>query len=66
MTQNTGFPPLLLDGVDFGAAYVAQVQAQQGQPNGSGNNGGGNNGGDANGGDGGETPPTTPIGTLQS
>jgi preprotein translocase subunit SecB len=66
MTQNTGFPPLLLDGVDFGAAYVAQVQAQQGQPNGSGNNGGGNNGGDANGGDGGETPPATPIGTLQS
>jgi preprotein translocase subunit SecB len=55
MTQNTGFPPLLLDGVDFGAAYVAQIQ--QGQTNG---------GGDSNGGDGGETPPATPVGTLQS
>jgi len=29
-TQNTGFPPLLLDGIDFGAAYLAQLQAQQG------------------------------------
>ncbi len=28
-TQNTGFPPLLLDGIDFGAAYLAQLQAQQ-------------------------------------
>ncbi len=28
-SQNTGFPPLLLDPIDFGAAYVAQVQAQQ-------------------------------------
>lgn len=37
-TQNTGFPPLLLDGIDFGAAYMAQLQAQQGQ---SGGNGGG-------------------------
>jgi preprotein translocase subunit SecB len=27
-TQNTGFPPLLLDGIDFGAAYIAQLQAQ--------------------------------------
>jgi preprotein translocase subunit SecB len=26
---NTGFPPLLLDPIDFGAAYVAQLQAQQ-------------------------------------
>jgi preprotein translocase subunit SecB len=30
-TQNTGFPPLLLDGIDFGAAYIAQLQAQQAQ-----------------------------------
>ena len=30
-TQNTGFPPLLLDGIDFGAAYVAQLQSQQAQ-----------------------------------
>lgn len=29
-TQNTGFPPLLLDGIDFGAAYLAQLQGQQG------------------------------------
>ena len=28
-TQNAGFPPLLLDGIDFGAAYLAQLQAQQ-------------------------------------
>jgi preprotein translocase subunit SecB len=34
-TQNTGFPPLLLDGIDFGAAYIAQLQAQQAQQNGS-------------------------------
>jgi len=29
--SNTGFPPLLLDPIDFGAAYVAQVQAAQQQ-----------------------------------
>ena len=28
-SQNTGFPPLLLDPIDFGAAYMAQLQAQQ-------------------------------------
>ena len=28
---NTGFPPLLLDPIDFAAAYVAQLQAQQNQ-----------------------------------
>jgi len=33
-TQNTGFPPLLLDGIDFGAAYIAQLQAQQEQQGG--------------------------------
>ncbi|HUE78050.1 MAG TPA: protein-export chaperone SecB [Sphingomicrobium sp.] len=27
-SQNTGFPPLLLDPIDFAAAYVAQLQAQ--------------------------------------
>jgi preprotein translocase subunit SecB len=27
-TSNTGFPPLLLDGIDFGAAYLAQLQTQ--------------------------------------
>ena len=28
---NTGVPPLLLDPIDFAAAYVAQLQTQQGQ-----------------------------------
>ena len=28
---NLGFPPLLLDPIDFAAAYMAQLQAQQGQ-----------------------------------
>ena len=47
-TQNAGFPPLLLDGIDFGAAYLAQLQAQQqGQGNGGGENPG----------DGGSAPP---------
>lgn len=37
-TQNSGFPPLLLDGIDFGAAYLAQLQqqAQEAQTNGDG------------------------------
>ena len=30
-TQQTGFPPLMLDPIDFGAAYLAQVQAAQEQ-----------------------------------
>jgi preprotein translocase subunit SecB len=42
-TQNTGFPPLLLDGIDFGAAYIAQLQAQQ-QQGGDGGDGGENEG----------------------
>ena len=29
-SQNTGFPPLLLDPIDFGAAYMAQLEAQPG------------------------------------
>jgi preprotein translocase subunit SecB len=29
--QNMGFPPLLLEPIDFGAAYLAQMQAQQGE-----------------------------------
>ena len=33
---NTGFPPLLLDPIDFTAAYMAQLQAQQGQEGGVG------------------------------
>jgi preprotein translocase subunit SecB len=37
-TQNAGFPPLLLDGIDFGAVYLAQLQqqAQESQTNGDG------------------------------
>jgi len=33
---NTGFPPLLLDPIDFTAAYIAQVQAAQQQGGGEG------------------------------
>ena len=29
--QNAGFAPLLLDPIDFAAAYMAQMQATQGQ-----------------------------------
>jgi preprotein translocase subunit SecB len=29
--QNMGFPPLLLEPIDFGAAYLAQMQGQQQQ-----------------------------------
>src|SRR4028118_948166 len=29
-SQNTGFPPLLLDPIDFGAAYMAQLEARGG------------------------------------
>ena len=38
-SQNTGFPPLLLDPIDFAAAYMSQMQDQQGIP-------GGNDGGE--------------------
>ncbi len=58
-SQNTGFPPLLLDPIDFSAAYVAQLEAAQQQQVGeAGSNGGGNgdDGGD-NGSDGDATPP---------
>lgn len=37
--QNLGFPPVLLDPIDFAAAYVHQVEAQhaaEGQPGGNG------------------------------
>jgi len=30
-TTNTGFPPLLLEPIDFASAYMAQMQAQDGQ-----------------------------------
>ena len=35
-TQQTGFPPLLLDPIDFAGAYMSQVEAQQGALNGDG------------------------------
>jgi len=43
-SQQTGFPPLLLDPIDFGAAYMAQLQAQE-------NQGGGSEGGEGGGGE---------------
>ena len=49
---NAGFPPLLLDPIDFGAAYMAQLQAAEEQEAGS-------SGGD--GGNGGEAPAPTDI-----
>jgi preprotein translocase subunit SecB len=54
-TQNTGFPPLLLDGIDFGAAYVAQLQAQQAQQGGD----------DGEGGEGGESAGRTEDTSIQ-
>ena len=30
-TMNTGFPPLLLEPIDFASAFMAQIQAQEGQ-----------------------------------
>jgi preprotein translocase subunit SecB len=38
---NSGFPPLLLDPIDFAAAYVAQLQASQNQAEGEGEGGAG-------------------------
>ena len=37
---NTGFPPLLLDPIDFAGAYFAQLQAAQSQAGGDGNGSG--------------------------
>ena len=41
-SQNTGFPPLLLDPIDFAAAYMQQIQGQpgNGEPGSTGANGG--------------------------
>ena len=36
---NTGFPPLMLDPIDFAGAYLQQVQAQQPQHEGGGDGG---------------------------
>jgi preprotein translocase subunit SecB len=40
-TQQTGFPPLLLDPIDFGAAYMAQIEAAQAEQGENESNGGG-------------------------
>jgi preprotein translocase subunit SecB len=41
-SQNTGFPPLLLEPIDFASAYMAQLDAaQQGQSESGGNGSGG-------------------------
>ena len=45
-THQTGFPPLLLDPVDFAATYMAQMEAQQGQPEPGANGSGGDGAGD--------------------
>jgi preprotein translocase subunit SecB len=37
--SSTGFPPLLLDPIDFASAYMAQVEAAQTQVSGGGNGG---------------------------
>jgi preprotein translocase subunit SecB len=55
-SQNTGFPPLLLDPIDFGAAYMAQLQAQQG------GDGGGTSGGEPGASSGDETEPADASG----
>ena len=48
-SQNTGFPPLLLDPIDFGAAYLQQMQAQQGDTGSDGGDGSGGKPGEASG-----------------
>src|SRR6476619_3340102 len=42
---NTGFPPLLLDPIDFAGAYLAQLEAQQQAPSEGGGESGGNGSG---------------------
>src|SRR6185437_11783866 len=44
--SNTGFPPLLLDPIDFASAYMAQVEAAQAQQQQQGALGGEGNGGE--------------------
>jgi preprotein translocase subunit SecB len=55
-TQQTGFPPLLLDPINFEAAYLAQVQGQQGEAGALGNGTGSGNGNGNGGGEGPESP----------
>ena len=42
-SHQTGFPPLMLDPIDFAGAFIAQVQSAQGQgPTPANGTGGGN------------------------
>ncbi len=47
-SHQTGFPPLMLDPIDFAGAFIAQVQAAQGQAGGEGQ-ANGTGGGEASG-----------------
>ena len=38
--SSTGFPPLMLDPIDFASAYMAQLEATQQQQDAAGGNGG--------------------------
>jgi preprotein translocase subunit SecB len=55
-TQQTGFPPLLLDPINFEAAYMAQMQGQQEQLGADSNGGSGGNGGNGGGDEGPDLP----------
>ena len=46
-SQNTGFPPLLLDPIDFASAYMSQLEAGAPQGEGGGNGSGGQPAGEA-------------------
>ena len=46
-SQNTGFPPLLLDPIDFVSAYKSQLEAAPPQDENGGNGSGGQSGGEA-------------------
>ena len=63
-SQNTGFPPLMLDPIDFGAAYMAQLQAQPDQDGAGGNGPQGSGGSEPESGEGsgGETEPADASG----
>ena len=62
-SQNTGFPPLLLDPIDFGAAYMAQLQAtEQGEGEAGEGSGGNGSGGEPGEGSGGEPEPAPASG----
>ena len=61
-SQNTGFPPLLLDPIDFGAAYLAQLEATQPGQGDGGGDGGDDSGGETAEGSGDQTEPADASG----